>query len=249
MEIRKPDFEVDGIQLYQGDYRELMPFVPFCDVCISDPPFSEDTHKGARTNAHEGELIKFDSFTVQDVRDLVEAIAIKVKRWIILTVDWKHMLSLHDEPPKGSRFIRHGIYDKPNGAPQKSGDRPGMGWEAVAILHRDQPKGQSRRIQWNGHGRRAVWRFPREYKPGHPTAKPTDLYLEWVRLFSNAGELLFDPMMGRGTLPMVARRMGRRCIGIEREQEWFDLAVKNVKAEATPIFDTRPIAQSEMFNI
>ena len=38
-----------GVQIYHGDCRELVLTEP-ADMMISDPPFSEQTHKGARTN-------------------------------------------------------------------------------------------------------------------------------------------------------------------------------------------------------
>ena len=44
----------------------------------------------------------------------------------------------------GCKWKRSMIWLKPDGAPQFTGDRPGMGWEAVAILHREGKK------RWNG---------------------------------------------------------------------------------------------------
>ncbi|MGI8990740.1 MAG: hypothetical protein ACR2I2_14340 [Bryobacteraceae bacterium] len=47
---------------------------------------------------------------------------------------WQHAAGLEKaEVP----LVRLGIWHKPNGAPQFAGDRPGVGWEAVAILRRE----------------------------------------------------------------------------------------------------------------
>lgn len=119
-------------------------------------------------------------------------------------------------------FIRAGVWVKPNGMPQYTGDRPAMGWEAVAILHR---KGRKR---WNGGGSHAVWTVPKVHG-NHPTEKPVALVSEWVRLFTDAGDVVLDPFAGSGTTGVACAKMGRRFIGIERERKHFLTACRRIE--------------------
>ena len=57
-----------------------------------------------------------------------------------------------------------------------------MGWEAIAILHREGRK------HWNGGGHHAVWACNVEHG-GHPTQKPLKLLMDWVTKFTDPGEL------------------------------------------------------------
>ena len=134
------------------------------------------------------------------------------------------MLPLEQEPPNGLRFVRFGIWDKPNGAPQMSGDRPATGWEAIAFFHR-----AGGAMTWNGGGRRSVFRCNRETGSfTHKTQKPLRLVKELVSLFSDEGDLLLDPFMGSGTTLRAAKDLGRKAIGIEIEERYCEIAAKRM---------------------
>jgi site-specific DNA-methyltransferase (adenine-specific) len=64
----------------------------------------------------------------------------------------------------------------------------------------------------------------------HPTQKPLRLVADWMRLFSDEGEIVLDPFCGSGTTGIACARMRRKFIGIERERRWFDLACRRVEA-------------------
>lgn len=69
----------------------------------------------------------------------------------------------------------------------------------------------------------------------HPTAKPVAL-MEWlIKTYSIPGDTVLDPTMGSGTTCVAAHNLGRRAIGIEKDDEYFRVAVKRVnEAMATP---------------
>ena len=116
----------------------------------------------------------------------------------------------------GMIYKRTCIWVKPDGMPQYSGDRPGMGYETVLAMH---APGASR---WNGGGRHGVFVINKANGLGpneHPTQKPESLMRELVRLFTDPGELILDPFIGSGTTLRAAKDLGRRAIGIEIEEE------------------------------
>jgi modification methylase len=59
---------------------------------------------------------------------------------------------------------------------------------------------------------------------GHPTQKPEALLSRLMLATTRPGDLVLDPFFGSGTTGAVAKRLGRRWIGIEREARYAALA-------------------------
>ena len=64
---------------------------------------------------------------------------------------------------------------------------------------------------------------------GHPCSRALDHFLYLVRWWSEPEETILDPFMGSGTTGVAAARFGRKFIGIEIEEQWFDLACKRIE--------------------
>jgi site-specific DNA-methyltransferase (adenine-specific) len=221
----KPYYSSSGIEIYHADCREVIPHLPEIDVVLTDPPYSDVTHEGARTFDDTTKLVDFPSVTIEFLREVYSSLAPKLKSWLVAFMDWRHIASLEKEPPGGLRFVRFGIWVKPNGAPQFTGDRPATGWEGIGVFHREGGK-----MSWNGGGRHAVFIY-NKINGSHPTEKPLPLVSELMSLFSNPGDLIFDPFMGSGTTLRAAKNLGRRAIGIEIEERYCEIAAKRLQQE------------------
>lgn len=58
----------------------------------------------------------------------------------------------------------------------------------------------------------------------HPTVKPIKLF-EWlIRLVTREGQVILDPFIGSGTTAIAAHNAGRKCVGIEKEDEYIEIA-------------------------
>jgi modification methylase len=64
----------------------------------------------------------------------------------------------------------------------------------------------------------------------HSTQKPEALLYRVILAASNPGEVVLDPFFGSGTTGVVARRLHRHWIGIEREPKYIELAQKRIAA-------------------
>jgi len=62
----------------------------------------------------------------------------------------------------------------------------------------------------------------------HPTPKPPALAQHFIRLHTLIGETVLDPFMGAGSTGVAALREGRKFIGVELEERWFNLACKRI---------------------
>jgi len=64
---------------------------------------------------------------------------------------------------------------------------------------------------------------------GHPAPFPEDIPEMAISFYSRKGDTILDPFSGSGTTCLVARKLGRHYIGIEKEPEYCALAEKRIK--------------------
>lgn len=225
---------------------------------ITDPPYEAEAHtKQRRTlggvGGHAGErgvttgvrriALDFAAITPAE-REAVSREIVRVTRgWAVVfcqvegAMRWQECLVSAGAKPR-----RIGVWIKPNGQPQMSGDRPGMGYESLVFVWCG--RGGSR---WHGGGRVGV--FTHAVDKGerdcggrllpdhdrHPTKKPLPLMIELVSLFTDPGDLVLDPYAGSGTTGVACLRLGRQFAGAERDDRYHALAKERLDAEASGI--------------
>ena len=73
---------------------------------------------------------------------------------------------------------------------------------------------------------------PSEKKCGkHPTQKPMEILEKIILASTDEGDLILDPFNGSGTTGIVANKLNRKYIGIEKEKEYLDLTIRRKEAE------------------
>lgn len=230
-----PYYEADGITIYHADCLSVLAGIDSVDHVITDPPYEAEAHTLQRRVKREGGVLSVEplDFAPMDesTREAVSAHLARVAgRWILVFCQieaapiWRSSLE-----SSGAVYKRTCIWVKPDGMPQLTGDRPGMGYEGLLAMH---ARGRSR---WNGGGRTGVWVVPKRDGAGrnpHPTQKPEQLMSELITEFTDAGEVILDPFMGSGTTLVAAKRHGRRAIGIEQEERYCELAVDRLRQGA-----------------
>jgi len=229
-----------GIVIYHGDCRDVLPTLDQVNHVITDPPYEAEAHtKGrraappkVRTNEWSGsdvDIARPISFCAidEETRGVAGAhMARLADKWILVFCQveaamlWRAALA-------PARYARTQVWRKPNGAPQFTGDRPGMGYESIVTCWGSE-KG---RMHWNGGGRHGVYDHGVAASKEHPTEKPLALMTELVSLFTDPGETILDPFMGSGTTLRAAKDLGRRAIGIELEEKWCEVAAKRLSQE------------------
>ena len=65
----------------------------------------------------------------------------------------------------------------------------------------------------------------------HPAIFPEKLAHDHIISWSNEGDTVLDPMMGSGTTGKMAKLLNRRFIGIEKDPEYFKIAVERIDRE------------------
>lgn len=231
----KPYYEDDLVTLYHGRWEHGIADLlgeRSVDAVITDPPYSDTTHEATRTNntAHgrRGNRVLsgnfgFDCITAEELRAALSTFGRISKGWVVATIDYKHAFEFEADPPDGLRLLRIGAWVKTNPNPQISGDRPAQGWEAIAYFHRGDT-----RPAWNGGGRAGNFILPSSQGQGHPTSKPLPMVAQWVRWFTQPGDLVLDPYAGSGTTLRACKDEGRRGVAWEAWEPYCQLTRKRL---------------------
>ena len=218
--------------LYRGDCLEVMQTLGEVDHVITDPPYEAEAHTKHRRVKRGAVLavepLSFPPMTAEQRRVAGAFFSALTRRWCLVfcqveaAMAWRESLS-------PLRYMRTCVWYKPDGMPQLTGDRPGMGYESIVACH---AVGASR---WNGGGAYGVFVHSARWSGGtphdHPTEKPRSLMLDIVSKFTDPGETILDSFAGSGTTGVACLRLGRKFIGVEKSQTYFELACERLHAE------------------
>jgi site-specific DNA-methyltransferase (adenine-specific) len=77
---------------------------------------------------------------------------------------------------------------------------------------------------------KSVWKFAtdKQKESLHPTQKPLLLCEEVIKTYSNENDLVLDNVMGAGTIPLAAIKLNRRAIGIENDNDYYNIAKNRI---------------------
>lgn len=250
---------IGDAELYLGDCLEILPTLPAVDHIICDPPYEVDVHNSNKKNAaklerYDGakgfDLIDFES--VELVRaPFVQAAAAKCRGWFIAfctsegVARWADVINAQP----GLKYKRACVWVKPDSTPQLNGQGPAQGAEHFVCAW-----GGAGHSRWNAGGKRGVYTHPVNY-PGrtglHPTEKPVPLMVELLRDFTRAGQVICDPFMGSGTTGVACVETGRRFIGIEISEKYFDVACRRIEKAMRQerLFDPAELTPAEQISL
>jgi len=115
------------------------------------------------------------------------------------------------------------VWQKTNPVPFNARFKPVNAWEALVV-------GKRPGTPFNGHNVHNVFlhKSPSPQQRIHPTQKPLPLIAEFVEMFSNPGDLVFDPFAGSATTLVAARDAQRAVVGWEADPGIFAAATERL---------------------
>jgi DNA modification methylase len=206
--------------LYLGDCLDILPNLGPFDAVVTDPPYGIGEHGGAcRTRGRPG-YAKHENRGWDNARPAPEVFdaILKCSREQII---W------------GGNYFADVL-------------PPTMGWLYWRkLMGGDFSDGE---LAWTSrHGAlREFTRCPKGMDKTHPCEKPVDL-LKWcIGFVPNANEIL-DPFMGSGTTGVACAKLGRKFVGIEIDEGYFDIACRRIEAayHQPDMFIARPAAATQ----
>jgi DNA modification methylase len=196
----KPYFEEDGIVIYHGDCRELLPRLS-ADLLCTDPPYGIGEARGK--NASRGKLAVAQDFGIADwddepPADWIFGLMREVTRYQVIFGG--NYFSL---PPARCWLV----WDKVNGASDFADCE--LAWTNLDKAVRRITWRWAGMLQENMGDKDPRWR---------PTQKP-EAVMKWaIKHAPDCVQTVLDPYMGSGTTLVAAKELGKSGIGIEREE-------------------------------
>lgn len=89
---------------------------------------------------------------------------------------------------------------------------------------------------FNAHCKNTVFKYPNGSSKLHPTAKNLALFEELILDNTNEGDLVLDTCMGSGTTGVACRQLGRDFIGIELDENYFNIAKDRIEESSLKLF-------------
>jgi len=241
----KPYYEDKWVTIYHGDCREILPELPdeSIDLVLTSPPYFVGKD-------YEAYLASID-----DYWGLLEWCFSEAKRLLgmgrQIVINIAHN-SKKDTPAfasvmldkLGFRFNDNIIWEKPDGASPRFGSlvqNPFSTWYLPNETHENllvYSNGEPRRdritpldINYALKFRGDVWRLHSETNSKHEAPFPERLVAPPITFYANTEELILDPFLGSGTTAYCAKKLNRKCIGIEIEEKYCEIAAKRCSQE------------------
>jgi site-specific DNA-methyltransferase (adenine-specific) len=240
--VSKPYYEQDGITIYHGDCREVLPSVSV-DFVATSPPYN----CGMDYGVHEDDMPMPNYFAY--VEDAVNAMATALRPGGYLALNVPSWIGSRDEQVFAfdeykSIASRHVPFEDliiwakspPNGAawgnyPTSPRIRANHEWVLIHRAPGTGPLGRSD-ITWADWSRltQSIWTINPElpFNRVHPATFPVELANRLILLYSPANSLVCDPFMGTGTVLEAAKALGRRAIGIEVNERYCEVAANRL---------------------
>ncbi len=233
----------EGVTLYLGDCREILPTLGKVDAVVTDPPYSVSTPGVGRWEQRYGRTKGDLDFFAGDAdwKGMTETVCSAVKLSTALLEahgsiyvwcghrQFGSIVSQLEDAGWSTRFL---VWSKEHPVPAP----PGAGWPSGAALcvYGYRP---GRRWSWKSSCpyRSNVFvadafRYGQPDKVDHPTQMPVSVARPLVEASSFREDTILDPFMGSGTTGVAAVKLGRKFIGIEIEPKYFEIARKRIQA-------------------
>lgn len=215
----------EGVTLYCGDCREVLPLIGKVDAVVSDPPYGMNWNTDSTRFKGGGSPGISRPAIVGDDREFDPSTILSLG---LPTVLWGYN-HLAPRLPVGKTLIW--LKQNPASFGEFLSDAE-LGWatggNGVWAFYR--PRSIATAVQ-EGGGRVA-----------HPTQKPVAV-MRWSIGFVGDAECILDPYMGSGTTGVAAVNEGRKFVGIEIDPHYFDIACRRIsQALASPDLFIEPPA-------
>ena len=207
MSLPKPYYQDEWVTIYHSDCREVLTELPdkSVDLVLTDFPYANDTDYGDYQD------------TLENLDRLISDVMPQLFRVSPLIAATVGISNIHRYPASTWTlcwYIEAGHISTPWGF---------NCWQPILVWGRDP-------YLANGLGRRPDV-IVREGEPKnnlyHPTVKPQKTWSKLIlRLSPFNNQVILDPFLGSGTTAYCAKKLGRRCIGIERLEKYAEMSAK-----------------------
>lgn len=212
----QPYYEADGITIYNGDCRRIVPWLPKADLLLTDPPYGIRVAPRGKVGGAPGARIASTRFRPVTWDD--EPPPTWVLEMLIAHATWSVLWggNYYRQLDRASCWL---VWDKRN-------DKTSF---ADCELAWTNFKRAVRVFRWRWNGMLQEDMRNKEIRV-HPTQKPVAL-MAWCIGWAKGARSVLDPFMGSGTTLIAAQRLGLRAVGIEQDESYCAAAVRRLQED------------------
>jgi DNA modification methylase len=201
----KPYYQDPFVELYHGEATEILPHLQ-ADLVLTDPPYGI----GLAYGEHE------DNWRPDHTFWLLVAAALPAQTSIHMTVSNKHLPYWIDELRAASFDYAHcSVYWNDTRAGGNWNGQFAYAWEPLLSFQRGAFRLGSRMMT-------DVFRHDGRRTSDHPAERSAPAWATFASCLPDG--VILDPFAGSGTTLRVAKDLGRRAIGIEKDEHWCEIA-------------------------
>ena len=211
------------IDLLNGDCLTLMKDIPngSVDFVLTDIPYDAvNRQSNGLRNLDKG---KADIITFNLDLFLQEVLRV-CKNSICIFCGKEQFSKIYEFFASQKGTVRPIIWEKSNPSPM-NGQYIYLSGVEIAVWFK-----KSGAKTFNAYCKNTVFKYPNGRSKLHPTEKNHGLLKELIMDNSNDGDIVFDPCMGSGSHGLVAVQNGRNFIGIELDEQYFEIAKKRIES-------------------
>jgi DNA modification methylase len=235
-----------SVELMHGDCLEMMQLIPdgSVDMVLADPPYGTTACKWDTVIPLEAmwaelkRIIKPNGAIVMTAsQPFTSALVMSNPRAFKYAAVWDKAnaasgLHAKIQPLKNHEDVIVFGYGRLNYIPQMESAKPRTD-RARAIPNGEAFSGKIAERGYSNGGLKypkTIWRFSNASQRGkvHPTQKPVALVEYLIKTYTNEGETVLDFACGSGTTGVACVNTGRKFIGIELDQGYFDIATQRI---------------------
>ncbi len=252
--VKKYYYEDNDFKLIQGDSLKILKSIEpkSIDMIFADPPYflSSDgisCSGGKMVSVNKGDWDKSISveekhrFNRRWIKLCHQVLKDDGTIWISGTMHNIYSIGMALEQ-EGFKIINNITWKKLNPPPNISCRYFVHSTETILWAKKDIKKAKHKfnyslmRKLNGGKQMKDVWESsltkPSEKKCGkHPTQKPMEILEKLILASTDEGDLILDPFNGSGTTGIVASKLNRKYIGIEKEKEFLDLTIRRKESD------------------
>jgi DNA modification methylase len=206
---------IGNCRLLLGDCLAVMPTLGRVDAVVTDVPYGISQQSNGLRRLDYGE---WDGESATPVT-IAAMTALSDVPSVIAWCDWRQLAEIAEALP--GRSERPLTWAKPN-PPVLNGQSLFLSSTEHAFY------GKLPSAWFSGGCIKSYWIGPPPIEREHPTQKPTWLMQQCVQATVAPSAICLDPFMGSGTTGVACVNLGRSFIGIELDEQYFNIAVKRI---------------------
>lgn len=213
---------MSNYKLYQGDCINTLITIPdsYVNFTLTDIPY--DAVNRNSNGLRELDKGKADVLTF-DLLKFLEQVYRVTSNSICIFCGKEQFSAIYEFFVGKKGTVRPIIWEKTNPSPMNGQYIYLSGVEMAVWFKKSGAK------VFNAHCKNTVFRHPNGRSKLHPTEKNHELLKELILDNTNEGDIVFDPCMGSGSHGVVALENGRRFVGIELDENYFNIAENRIK--------------------